>query len=197
VIYTYCMTRYLITSGSLLTLTLVLFTQGATATTIYRTTGADGEASFSDTPPQNGTQADEVEIEVTAPIIDQSTQQRLANLRETTDRMVADRMAREKHRAELRQLQAEAERRQQQVLANENGDYYNNGYERDYYYPRRYLGPIRHGRRLDRKDHRKEHRGIYPAPPLQVNADYNNYPASLIRRSYNPQVRRAFRKPKR
>ena len=72
------------------------------AQTVYRTV-ENGVTTFSDTPPEDG--AAEV-IEVNAPPVakDEELERRLAEMRETTDRMASDRREREKQRAELRAL---------------------------------------------------------------------------------------------
>ncbi len=87
----------------------LLFSVPAAASTVYKTVDADGNVSFSDTPPADGREAQEMQIETAPPADDAVYQQRLEAMRESTDRMAADRREREKHRAELRQQQAEAQ----------------------------------------------------------------------------------------
>jgi hypothetical protein len=76
------------------------------AQTVYKT-NEDGVTSFSDTPPAEG-EAEVFTIATPAPVDDGLLDQRLAAMRETTDRMAADRREREQHRAELRALQTPA-----------------------------------------------------------------------------------------
>ena len=88
-----------------ITLTLCLPAVGAT---VYRSVNEQGVTEFSDSPPPGDTAVEAVEIQVATPQPDSLQQQRLEEMRKTTDKMAADRMAREKHRAELRQFQREA-----------------------------------------------------------------------------------------
>ncbi len=76
---------------------------------VYKTVDEQGVVSFSDVPPDGGTSVEQVEVHAPAP---QPTGEYLENLeamRETTDRMAEDRRAREKHRAEMRELAARTE----------------------------------------------------------------------------------------
>jgi len=75
------------------------------ATTVYRSVDDQGVVHFSDSRP-DGRPADILHIDTppAQPVADQ--QQRLRELRDTTDRMVADRRARERHRAALRRERA-------------------------------------------------------------------------------------------
>lgn len=76
------------------------------AQTVYKTTEG-GVTSFSDTPPEVG-EAEVLTISAPAPADDGLLDERLSAMRETTDRMAADRREREQHRAELRALQTPA-----------------------------------------------------------------------------------------
>jgi hypothetical protein len=188
-VYTYRMARRLVKTIFLLTIPFVLLAHNSGADTVYRTVGEDGVVSFSDKAPEDTANTEKVNIVVAEPASDDTTQQRLEDMRETTDRMVADRMAREKHRAELGKLQAE------QQYSNDE-PYRMQGsveYQSEYYYPQHYFRPIRPG-------HRPGH-GNRPnrpnRPHIEPYPDYNDYPASLIRRSYNPQVREAVRHTRR
>jgi hypothetical protein len=78
------------------------------AATVYKTVDEDGVVSFSDTKPISDEPVETLKINGQAPPVSADEQQRLEDMRETTDRMAADRMAREKQRAELRQQQAQA-----------------------------------------------------------------------------------------
>ena len=83
-------------------LLLLLLAQLALAQdqTVFKTV-EDGVVSFSDTPPESG-EVEVLTLEVPEAPADGLLEERLTEMRETTDRMVADRQAREKHRAELR-----------------------------------------------------------------------------------------------
>ena len=87
-------------------LLLVAIVVPAAAQTVYKTV-EDGVVTFSDTPPAEGS-AEEVTLRVPPPAEDAALQERLEAMRESTDRMAADRRAREKHRAELRALNTPA-----------------------------------------------------------------------------------------
>ncbi len=87
--------------------TLLLCSLPALSSTVYKTVDENGVVSFSDTPPEGDTRVETMQINAPDPQLDPEDQARLAAMRETTDRMAADRREREKHRAELRRLQAE------------------------------------------------------------------------------------------
>lgn len=80
----------------------------ADATTVYRTVGEDGVVQFSDQPPADAP-AETLHINTPAPAADGQYQQNLEAMRETTDRMAAERRAREVHRAELREIAQRAQ----------------------------------------------------------------------------------------
>jgi Domain of unknown function (DUF4124) len=88
-------------------LTLLFCTAGQAAT-VYKTVDEDGVVSFSDTKPVSEEPVETLKINAQAPPVSAEEQQRLQDMRETTDRMAEDRMAREKQRAELRQQQQQA-----------------------------------------------------------------------------------------
>jgi Domain of unknown function (DUF4124) len=163
------------------------------ATTIYKSIDENGVISFSDARP-----AEEILVE-TVVIDDQMTppsgqeQQRLQDMRETTDRMVADRMAREKHRAELRQLEAQTDAQQAAQNIQDNYDnapiytgYYNYPVRRPWWPPQRPWPDHPIACPPLRPPVNKLPPGIRPLPG-------NDYPASLIRKSYDPKVREALR----
>lgn len=74
--------------------------------TVYKTV-ENGVTTYSDSPPQTGA-AEVLTIDVAPPAEDGVLEERLAQMRESTDRMAGDRREREKHRAELRELQQTA-----------------------------------------------------------------------------------------
>ncbi|WP_165954240.1 DUF4124 domain-containing protein [Seongchinamella unica] len=84
----------------------------AHAQTVYRTVDDSGVVSFSDTPPTGDEDVEALAIEVVPPQDPEAYSQRLEDMRKTTDRMAEDRRAREKHRAELREIAAREAPRQ-------------------------------------------------------------------------------------
>lgn len=74
--------------------------------TVYKSVDEQGVVTFSDTPPANPADAEQMQINTPPPSSTGEYEQNLEAMRETTDRMAADRREREKHRAEMRELQA-------------------------------------------------------------------------------------------
>jgi len=165
--------------GQLLALTLTLFVAGtAGAATVYRTVDRHGAVSFSDTPPAHAAiPAQELHIDTNSNNSDPDAAKRLAAMRETTERMIASRMARERHRAELRKLAAETDLSRAAVDAPYPQQ------DNTVYQEPLYLTP-----------YRRHHVGHRSQPSLQTTPTprRSSYPASLIRRHYNPQVRQVF-----
>lgn len=85
---------------------VTLLCSPAFAQTVYKTV-ENGVTTYSDSPPATGS-AEVLTIEVASPAKDGVLEERLAAMRESTDRMADDRREREKHRAELRELQQSA-----------------------------------------------------------------------------------------
>ena len=114
-------------------------------------------------------------------------------MRETTDRMANDRMAREKHRAEMRELQVQTEAAR---LPGYSDDYYEDntiysgysGYSNYYNYPKR-----RHWRRPGhgRPTHPIARPPLRPHPVTHPSTD--NFPAPHIRPLFTPRTRGAPR----
>jgi len=157
------------------------------AATVYKSIDANGVVSYSDTRPAEDTVVETLVIDEQSPAATEQAQQRLQDMRETTDRMVADRMAREKHRAELRQLEAQTNTQQS---SEDIPDYYDTSpiYPGYYGYPaQRPWRPSYH----PRPEHPIAHPPLRP-PVIQPRPDYD-YPGSLIRRRYDPKVREALR----
>ena len=132
------------------------------ADTVFRTVDANGMASFSDTKPEGDTSVETLVIDVHSPQLSDVEQLRLKLIRETSDRMAASRMAREKHRAELRLLEAQLQIQQQiqyQPLYQQDNTpiYFGSGYS---YYPARRPGHRGH------RSHRKHPtaRPRFPSP---------------------------------
>lgn len=84
-----------------LLLVLIALTHLAVADTVY-VTREDGVTSFSDTPPAEGEALETITVQAPPASDPEQFEERLAQMRESTDRMAAERRAREKHRAELR-----------------------------------------------------------------------------------------------
>jgi hypothetical protein len=155
------------------------------AETVYKSIDDSGVVSFSDTRPPGDAIVETVVIDVPAAPTSAQTQQRLDDMRETTDRMAADRMAREKHRAEMRQLDAQ---KYADTSTQEITDYYDTAT----IYPQYYSYPAR---RRARNPNHPTHPIAKPpllSPSPHQQPDYD-YPASLIRKHYDPKVRAALR----
>jgi TolA-binding protein len=109
------------------------------AATVYKTVNEDGSTSFSDTKPATDAPVEKMKIDVQqSSLSPQEQQQRLDDMRESTDRMASDRMEREQHRAELQAKQQKQQ--QQQQAASQQPDYtdymgYSSGYSRYSGYP--------------------------------------------------------------
>ncbi len=165
------------------------------ATTVYKTVDERGQVSFSDQPPPAGAAVEVLDYsvpEVTPTALDTA---RLEAMRETTDRMAADRREREAHRAKLR-----AEARAALAVANPAPAY------EDYYLP--YRTVVRRGGILRPG---WGYPPLHPVPPIvrppgfrppqhpglpkvtrDIASRYNQYPATLIRKHYKGAARREF-----
>ena len=112
------------------------------AATVYKTVNEDGTTSYSDTKPVTDAPVEKVKINVQeSSLTPQEQQQRLDDMRESTDRMASDRMEREQHRAELQSQQQTAS----QQPASQQPDYtdymgYSTGGSRYSGYPARRPG---------------------------------------------------------
>jgi hypothetical protein len=155
------------------------------AETVYKSVDDSGAVSFSDTRPTGDILVETVVIEVPASPSSDLTEQRLEDMRETTDRMAADRMAREKHRVELRQLDAQ---KYAQKSSQDLTEYYDTTTTYSGYYPYP-------ARRAWRRPNRPAHPIARPPllSPTPHRLPKHDYPASLIRKSYDPKVRAALR----
>lgn len=146
----------------------------ALGATVYRTVDENGVVSFSDSPPEGDPDAESFQIATPEPQDAEEAQQRLEDMRETTDRMASDRREREKHRAELREIQGDQQRQQQQ----QSPQYYDRGYID--YYPPIYTS----GRSIRRQDY-------YGSAPW--HPDYRPRPEHPIAR---PPVRPGIERPR-
>ena len=152
------------------------------AATVYRSVDANGVVSFSDTQPADAAEVETLVIEVQQPQLTETEQERLEAMRETTDRMAADRQAREQQRAELRQQAA----RQQAAQPPTTYVIDSGGYPLYYPYIVRRPGWYR-----PRPDHPIARPPMRPGQPVPYSGSHD-YPASLIRQGYSPQVRAVF-----
>jgi TolA-binding protein len=170
------------------------FCVSAMAATVYKTVDEQGVVSFSDIPPVGDQSVQTMEINASTPAGSEDAQQRLEDMRETTDRMAADRREREKHRAELRKQQAESRAQAQAQYPQADYPYY--GYTGSYRYnryPRRRPGGGWHHPRPEHPIARPPLRpGHGYRPEVLPSRPVIDYPASLIRKSYSPPVRAAF-----
>jgi hypothetical protein len=131
-------------NSSLCHFALVVLIFAATQTnaqTVYKTVNQSGVVSFSDTAPTNDADVETLEISTPAPGNVDEYNKHLQDMRETTDRLVEDRQAREKHRAEMLELQASRQAAQAPVQPAYNYPLYSSSYSRRYqntrppYYP--------------------------------------------------------------
>jgi hypothetical protein len=160
----------------------------AFADTVYKSVDESGVVSYSDTPPAGGETVETLVIDVEAPALFEAAQEQLQALRETTDRMVADRQQREKHRAEMRQLQMKSDP-QPQIIQYGGPSGFGDPYPVYYPFPVYCDG----GGCQSGPAHPDIRPPLHAQPPAgHVISPGHDYPASLIRRGYSPDVRAAF-----
>lgn len=164
-------------------LAALLLAQTATATTVYRSVDANGVVVFSDTRPDQHESVQTLEIDTPAATSDGLLTERLQAMRESTDRLAAERRAREKHRAELRLL---ADQKQDHAPAPRDARY--DAPDIDLYLPD-YFG---HSAAHRRPHYNGPRRQRSPIAAPNSGARFNDYPASLIRKGYDPRAREAF-----
>ena len=146
----------------------LLFCLPCAAATIYKSVDARGRVTYSDQAPVETTVVDILEYTETAPTLAADDAARLTDMRETTDRMAADRREREASRARGRE-----ERVTTQIVQVQ---------QEPWYYP---------------VYSRRRHHGFIRPPvhrPLAVghSAIRSQYPASLIRQHYTSAAARVF-----
>jgi len=105
---------------------LLIYCTAAGAATVFRSVDENGVVTFSDMPPEADVPSETLSIDVPAPQDPEQYQENLDSMRETTDRMAADRREREKHRAEMRELAAKT--RAQDAQAQQEPAAYNDYY---------------------------------------------------------------------
>lgn len=175
--------QHLLPALSLLCCTSVM------SATIYKSVDANGVVTYSDTRPREDVLVETLVIEEREPPQGETAQQQLQEMRETTDRMVADRMARERHRAELRQLDREPAA---EDTTPELAEYYTNPVV-DTGYPVFPGWRPWHRPRPPYPEHPGTRPPLLPLDPPNTAGTRpppsSDYPASLVRRHYNPKVR--------
>ncbi|MGB5441270.1 MAG: DUF4124 domain-containing protein [Gammaproteobacteria bacterium] len=159
----------------------------ALAATVYRTVDANGVVRFSDSKPESDAPVETLVIDTPAPQPGDISRQRLRAMREISERMAADRMAREKHRLELRLLEAQIQPPQQPAYQPDDSPVYFTyplGYSGYYNYP-----PPRSWKRWHRRQREHSITGpsrYRPSQGQRTRARHlitnNDYPASRIRK---------------
>lgn len=89
-----------------LTAIALMFSAAIQSATVYKTVGEDGVVSFSDIPPKSDVATEIMEVTAPSPQSVEAHLEQLSAMREVTDRLASDRREREKHRAELKALNA-------------------------------------------------------------------------------------------
>jgi hypothetical protein len=167
----------------LLPILVLLLCLPCTAATVYKSVDARGRVTFSDAPPPQAVTVEELVVEVQAAASPELYLARMAAMTEVTDKIAAARKEREKTRQVSRQR--------------EGSNYYpvDPGLQESYYSG--YSGYSGAVNRRYRKRRYPVHLPTHPIayPPLQPvrgPALVNQYPASLVRRSYSPHVAAVF-----
>ena len=146
----------------------LIFCLPCAAATIYKSVDAKGRVTYSDQLPIETTLVDILEYTETAPTLAADDAERLAEMRETTDRMAADRREREASRAKAREDRVAT----QTVLVQQE----------PYYYPV-------YGRR---RHHPVIRPPIHRPLPIGQPAIRSQYPAKLVRQHYSSAAARVF-----
>ena len=151
------------------------------ATTVYKSTDENGAVSFSDTLPEDSPAIETFEITIHETASTDSTEL-LEEMRQTTDRMAADRREREKHRAEMRQLQSDAARQKSNPVYPAYYDAITSNYSAAYHrYPLKRPAWPRHP--IVRP----------PLRPPNQGKPIEQFPAPHIRPLFTPRTRGAVR----
>ncbi len=150
------------------------------AATVYKSVDARGRITFSDTPPEQAVTIEKLVIEVQPAASPELYLERMAAMTEITDKIAVERREREQARLEIRQQAETRYIETSPVLV--QGSY--SGYGS-------YSGQRRGYHR--RNPHTPTHPIVHPPlQPLRGPALVNQYPASLVRRSYSPRVAAVF-----
>ena len=146
------------------------------AATVYKSIDARGRISYSDSPPVAAVSVETLVLHVRSPEVSDEYRSRLAEMTEVTNRMAADRLQREQARMESRQRLASTSATSEFVISEEYYPVYSSTRQQHYrrgYYPR---PPV-----------------VYPhLVPVRGQPLVNQYPASVVRRSYGPHVASVF-----
>lgn len=171
----------------LLAASLGLFVPGAIAATVYKTVDENGRVTYSDQPPGDGEVVEVLDLQIEPRSAEDvaGDMARIEAMRETTDRMAADRRERESARAQAR---AEAEAARAAAYQQQYPDYYY-----DDYYP---SGSITTSSRYSYSGWRG---GIYVGPgvgrprPPYVRPPHGRPPHARPPHGRPPHVRPPFR----
>ena len=157
------------------------------AATVYRTVDDNGVVGYSDTPPADEAEVEILVIDIPTPELSESARQQLEAMRETTDRMVADRQQREKHRRNCASCSSRASPGHRVSGA---GDLRRHLHRILPYPAYPGLSPVYR----PRPDHPTCRRRPHPrtASRRDIISPGYDYPASLVRRGCSPAVRAAF-----
>jgi hypothetical protein len=157
----------------------------SSAATVYKSYDASGRVTFSDQPPARAVSVEKLEVLVQPAADPDLYLARMRAMTEVTDKIAAARMERERLRAQTRRESTRAV------------EYATEEYSPGYYaaYP-----GYGYSSGLPRRYHRKRHHPSHPIvrPPMHAArgpALVNQYPASLVRRSYSPRVAAVFQNP--
>ena len=164
------------------------------ADTVYKTVDDKGVVSFSDIPPEGDPEVESFQIATPPPQDAELAQQRLEDMRETTDCMASDRREREKHRAEMQELQATAPQQQQQQYSSGYNDYYPPIYTSSNVRRRNYYGNTPW-----RPDYRPKPEHPIARPPIRPGHSYRpqNRPNGNVNTGSNSQLMRPMVSPRR
>lgn len=133
----------------------------ASSATVYKTVDEQGRVTFSDTPPAKDQPAETLQIPTGEPVSEAVYQQRLEDMRATTDRMASDRREREQHRAEQRLAAQRAARPSPSAPPGPAEPRYDSGI-----YPGYYPYPLYRYPRYPHNPHHPHHRAMPPYYPV-------------------------------
>jgi hypothetical protein len=172
----------------LLFIPLLLMCLPCSAATVYKSVDLRGRVTFSDTPPAQAVSVETLEVQVQSAADPELYLRRMAVMSELTDKIAAARVQREQQRLASRKQRAEPGPGAPAARQDVYYDGYYSGYYNSYY--NSYYNPVRRRHRLNPYPVHPAARA--PHPPLRGPALVNQYPASLVRRSYSPRVAAVF-----
>jgi len=150
----------------LILISLLLAALPGLADTVYKSVDSAGNVSYSDQPPTDAVELEVMEFREPAPTRSAEDAARLAEMRETTDRMAADRRERE---------QARAQARREAQPAPVYQEYYPVVLHRRGYY-----------------DYQRPHHPILRPPQAYRPIAPGQYPAKLVRQHYTGKAAEVF-----